>query len=174
MIKNLLLKTFFSLVFIAFFSLGSFGQDISWYKSETPKSTYLVGGGVTFLGFTAKAGVFLNKNFVVGINGEIHRLLSDRNEVGVFGRKYINKNRLSFYVQPGLSYGSFTEWDLGDIHEPNPVKNTKYNTFKINGTGGAELRINQKISVEGDVGVGKILDGGWWAPSIRCSFNVRI
>ena len=154
-------------------SSTSFAQqkDNTLYRENTPTNTFLVGGGFSFFGLNAKSGIFVGNNLLLGINGETHNLLSTRKEVGIFGRKYINKNRLSFFAEMGASYGSFQIWDLDIDHEKPDTE--FYKELKLNGGLGAEIRLTPKISIEGAAGMGKIMNGGWWAPSLRSSVNYR-
>ena len=46
----------------------------------------MLGAGPSYVGGTAKAGVFLNHNIVVGASAEVHDLLSSRKEAGLFAR----------------------------------------------------------------------------------------
>jgi hypothetical protein len=130
----------------------------------------MIGAGPTFFGVNAKGGVFLKKHFMLGASLELHELLSSRKEAGLFLRKYVNSNRISFFAQAGTSYGSFQEWDL-DMDSPSTP--AVYKRLKLNGGAGAEIRITPLISLEGEVGIGRIMNTNWWAPSIRSSINFR-
>ena len=171
-ISRFLCFRMFSVVIILLgLKINAFAQKNEAYKVNTPANTFLVGGGFSFFGLNAKAGMFAGHNILLGINVETHELLSTRKEAGVVGRKYINKNRLSFFAQMGVSYGSFKVWDL-DIDNEKPDSEL-YRTFKINSGLGGEIRLTPKISIEGEAGIGKITNGGWWAPSLRSSVNYR-
>lgn len=152
-------------------------QDKSWLKESTPSGTFLIGGGLNFLGFNAKTGVFLKKDVMVGLEGEVHHFLSTRKEAAVFARKYLNRNRLSFFVQGGVAYGTFELWNFDfDIDTPPAEEKPKsfYKELKLNAAAGGEIKLNRRFSLEGAVGCGKILNSDWWAPSIRTSLNYRI
>ncbi|MCD8540918.1 MAG: hypothetical protein LRY55_14995 [Leadbetterella sp.] len=152
-------------------------QDKSWLKESTPSGTFLIGAGPNFLGFNAKAGTFLKKGVLIGVNAEVHHFLSTRKEAGVFARKYLNSNRVSFFLQGGVGYGNFEVWNFGfDIDKP-PVEREEpyhYRELKLNVTGGGEIKLSRRFGLEGEAGYGKILNSSWWAPSIRASLNYRI
>lgn len=129
-----------------------------------------------FLGINAHVGIFLKHNILVGINGEKHDLFTKRKEAGIFARKYLNANQVTFYLQSGLAYGSFEEIDfwlsrdeLGNKREPLFLQE-----FKINMTAGGEIRLSKLFSLGGEIGTGKIMNSTWWAPSVRSSLNFRI
>lgn len=163
-----------------FFTVASFlltilpaaskAQD-TWYRENTPPHTFLVGAGPTFFGLNAKAGYFLKHNILVGANSELHELFSSRREAGVFGRKYLNSNRLSFFVQAGAAYGKYQAWNW-NIDNPEPSK--LYRSVKLNVMAGGEIRFSKMVSVEGEAGYGRILNTNWWAPSIKSSINIRL
>lgn len=148
-----------------------YAQTEPWYKLPTEHGTVVVGAGPTYVGGTAKAGIFLKQNRVLGISAEFHNLLSTRKEVGIFGRQYLNSNRFSAYLQPGISYGTFESWNLNidDFTEEQ-----KYTTVKLNFSLGGEIRLSKMISLEGEAGIGKLIgvDHGW-VPSVRSSLNIR-
>ncbi|WP_057936399.1 hypothetical protein [Algoriphagus resistens] len=123
------------------------------------------------MGGTAKAGVFLKNNILVGASVEVHDLFSMRKEAGLFARKYINSNRFMVYIQPGLSYGTFKSNNF-DIDAS--TENQELTALKLNFSAGSEIRISEMISFEGEAGIGRVMSANWWAPSIRTSINFRI
>ncbi|REA63792.1 hypothetical protein DSL64_05045 [Dyadobacter luteus] len=151
---------------------SSFGQQAKWYNVPTSPKTLMVGAGPTIFGANLKGGIFLKQHFLVGASIEVHEFLSSRKEAGLFARKYVNSNRLSVFVQVGPSYGSFQEWDF-DMDNKTPGPTPLYRRLKLNGMAGAEIRITQLISIEGELGIGRIMNTNWWAPSIRSSVNLR-
>lgn len=167
--KKYILTSFFcSLIFFQ----NSSAQETKWYNLPTAPKTVMVGAGPTFFGANLKGGIFLKKHFLSGASMEVHELLSSRKEAGVFLRKYVNSNRFSFFIQAGPSYGSFQAWDL-DMDNETPGRPPLYHRLKLNGVAGAEIRITPEISIEGEVGIGRIMNTDWWAPSIRSSINFR-
>jgi hypothetical protein len=167
--KKYILSSFFC---ILLFSLPSSAQEIKWYKLPTAPKTLMVGAGPTFFGANLKGGIFLQKHFLLGGSMEIHELFSSRKEAGFFLRKYVNSNIFSVFLQAGSSYGSFQMWDM-DIDHEKPGTPPLYHRWKLNGVAGAEIRISPLISIEGEVGIGRIMNTDWWAPSIRSSVNFR-
>lgn len=169
------MKFIFSTLFFACLAATSFAQE-KWYRNPTPAGIFMAGAGPTFLGVSAKAGVFTKGNILLGFNGELHELLSSRREAGVFGRKYLNSNRLSFFVQAGVAYGRFQIWDFAalDIDKPNTETPELHRGVKLNGSLGGEIRISRMVSIEGEAGYGRIFNANWWAPSIRSAINIRL
>lgn len=168
--KHILTSFFCTLIFFQ----SSSAQETKWYNLPTAPKTLIIGAGPTFFGANLKGGVFLNKHFLLGGSIEVHELLSSRKEAGVYLRKYVNSNRLSFFIQAGPSYGSFQAWDIHmDIDNETHVTPPLYHRLKLNGVAGAEIRITPLISIEGEVGIGRIMNTDWWAPSIRSSINFR-
>jgi hypothetical protein len=156
------------------FSQSSSAQETKWYNLPTAPKTLMVGAGPTFFGANFKGGIFLKKHLLLGASMEVHELLSSRKEAGVYLRKYVNSNRLSFFIQAGPSYGSFQAWDIHmDIDNEAPGSPPLYHRLKLNGVAGAEIRITPLISIEGEMGIGRIMNTDWWAPSIRSSINFR-
>ncbi len=155
------------------FATASKAQD-AWYRENTPPRTFLIGAGPTFFGLNAKAGYFLKYNILIGASGELHELFSSRREAGVFGRKYLNSNRLSFFVQAGAAYGKYQAWGNWDIDNPEPSNPELYRSMKLNATAGGEIRFSKMVSIEGEAGYGRILNTNWWAPSIKSSINIRL
>ncbi|MDQ6482140.1 hypothetical protein [Dyadobacter sp. LHD-138] len=167
--KKYILTSFFC---ILIFPQSSSAQETKWYNLPTALKTQMIGVGPTFFGVNLKGGIFLKKHFLLGASMEAHELFSSRKEAGVFLRKYVNSNRLSFFIQAGASYGSFQAWDL-DMDNETPGTPPLYYRPKMNGVAGAEIRITPLISIEGEVGIGRIMNTDWWAPSIRSSINFR-
>ena len=132
-----------------------------------------MGAGPTFLGLSAKVGVFAGRNLLLGVNGERHELFSSRREAGVFARKYLNRNRLSFFVQGAAAYGRFQLWNW-DIDRPSDERHELHHGVKLTGSLGGEIRFSKMISIEGEAGYGKIFGAGWWAPSIKSAINIRL
>lgn len=159
----------------SFLGFQSQAQDNEWWKQKSPSGTFVIGAGPNFIGLNAKAGLFLKNNFMLGVNSEVHHFLSTRKEVGVFGRKYLNTNRLSFFVQSGVAYGRFEEWGSFDLDTPPAERKERMEVsgLKINGSGGGEIKLSRRFGLEGEIGIGKILNTQWWAPSIRGSLNYR-
>jgi hypothetical protein len=167
--KKYILILFF---YILIFSQSISAQETKWYNLPTTPKTLIIGAGPTFFGANLKGGIFLKNHFLVGGTMEVHELFSSRKEAGLFARKYINSNRFSVFVQAGPSYGSFQEWDF-DIDNKTPGPTPLYRRLKLNGVAGAEIRITPLISIEGELGIGRIMNTNWWAPSIRSSVNFR-
>lgn len=153
-------------------------QDHKWYKESTAPGTILLGAGPTFVGLNAQAGVFLKHNILVGVNGETHDFFTRRREAGVFAKKYLNKDQLTFYLQGGVTYGTFEEvnWNIDGLRDElgNKREPLSYQDFKLNMTAGGELRFSKLFSISGEFGTGKIMNSTWWAPSVRSSLNFRI
>jgi hypothetical protein len=167
--KKYILILFF---YILIFSQSISDQETKWYNLPTTPKTLIIGAGPTFFGANLKGGIFLKNHFLIGATMEVHELFSSRKEAGLFARKYINSNRFSVFVQSGPSYGSFQEWDF-DIDNKTPGPTPLYRRLKLNGVAGAEIRITPLISIEGELGIGRIMNTNWWAPSIRSSVNFR-
>jgi hypothetical protein len=166
--KKYILTSFLCILFFQ----SSSAQQTSWYNLPTAPKTLMAGAGPTFFGANLKGGIFLKKHFLLGGSMEVHELFSSRKEAGFFMRKYVNSNRLSFFIQAGPSYGSFQMWDM-DIDNEWPGTPPLYHRWKLNGVAGAEIRITPLISIEGEIGIGRIMHTDWWAPSIRSSVNFR-
>lgn len=167
--KRFLLSTLLGI--LPFFQ-SSFAQEMKWYNLPTAPKTLMVGAGPTFFGANLKGGVFVPKHFLLGASMELHEFLSSRKEAGLFVRKYVNINRFSVFLQAGSSYGTFQAWDF-DIDNETPGTSPLYRSWKLNGVAGAEIRISPLISIEGEIGIGRIRNVDWWAPSIRSSVNFR-
>jgi hypothetical protein len=159
------------LLFLITLPLIIHGQE-NWRKVKTPNKTFILGFGPNYFGLNAKIGVFLGNNSVFGINSELHELLSSRREIGCFGRKYLNNNTISMFIQTGLAFGTFKEWDW-DIDNETPGQPELIKSLKINGILGSEVRLTKNFSLEGELGIGKLLNANWWAPSVRGSLNYR-
>jgi hypothetical protein len=168
--KKYILTSFFCILILF---QSSFAQEAKWFNLPTVPKTLMLGAGPTFLGVNVKGGMFLKKHFLVGASVEVHELLSSRKEVGLFARKYLNSNRFSVFVQAGPSYGTFKERDF-DMDNETPGPTPIYRGLKLNAAAGAEIRITPMISIEGELGIGRIMNTNWWAPSIRSSVNFRL
>jgi hypothetical protein len=158
------------------FALGigiSLGQR-EWFREPTPKGTFTVGAGPTFLGLDVKVGGFLTPTVLVGLNGEIHEMLSSRREIGLFARKYVNTGRFSLFVQTGPAYGRFQAWGGWNIDSPPEPTPQLYKAVKLNGMLGGEIRFSRMLSMEASGGVGFIARANWWAPSLKSALNIRL
>lgn len=91
-------KLFTILLLNLLVTFQSFSHSSLWNRQATQKGTFMVGADPTYAGGTAKAGVFLKNNILVGASAEVHDLFAMRKEAGLFARKYINSNRFMVYI----------------------------------------------------------------------------
>ncbi len=98
-------------------------------SSFHPKDTWLVGAGATYLGLTAKGGMFAADQLWLGAEAEITNFLSKRREAGLFSRYYVGKGMMQGFVGAGVSYGYF-RFGSWDIDNPRPTRT--YYSFKLN------------------------------------------
>ena len=136
------------------------------------KNNLLVGGGLTMLGLTAKAGGFVGKRWWVGAEGELHNLLSTRREIGLFTRYYTGERLFNAFIGAGASYGRFQawNWDFDRVLPTPPV----HHSTKLNALIGLELRISKRFSVEGVAKAGQLTTTNWLQPSFQGSVNYYI
>lgn len=169
-----MMKQLVTLIFLSFLTCYSRAQEpVRYYRLGTPPKTILLSFGPTFLGAHAEAGMFLKDNVLIGINAERHELFSSRREAGGFIRRYGKNKNAPFYLQGGLSYGHFKNWDWSDwdtITEPSPL----YKSLKVSGFAGFDLRFFRHFSVGGEAGGGFLLKTIWFQPSVKLSLTCRL
>ena len=149
-------------------------SDSSNQKStfaQHPKGTWLLGVGATYIGLTAKGGAFATNRLWVGAEAEIHDLLTERREVGLFTRYYAGKGKAHLFVGTGVSYGAFKEfsWDIDDYTPPQT-----YHSVKLNALAGLEIHLNRRLSIEGVAKVGWLTQASGFLPSVQGSVNVLL
>lgn len=140
-------------------------------SSFHPKGSWLIGAGATYLGLTAKGGVFAANQLWVGVEAEKHKLFSRRREVGLASRYYFGKGMMHGFVGAGASYGyfRFTSWDF-DNYEPPKI----YHSFKLNALAGAEIHLTRRVSIEGVAKMGWLTEASGCLPSVQGSINVLL
>lgn len=160
-------------------SFGQLGAKIKvddWKAVQSSlhqQNKWLIGAGPTLLGVTAKAGRFIANRTWVGVQGEVHALLSDRREVGVFARYYLwNGGLLSGFSEVGVSYGRFQvwEWDFDNEYPDPPL----YRSPKVSAAFGIEYPLGRIVSLEGVAKFGKLTDVNWVQPSLQGSVNIYL
>gem|GEM_PF-3712622 len=133
------------------------------------RSRKLVGVGATYLGLTAKAGYFPANR--LWAEGELHSLLSDRLEGGIFARYYfLNVTGVSAFALGGVTYGRFQAWDW-DFDDIRPETPTRYHSAKLNAGLGQEISLTRRFALEGVAKIGRLTDANWYQPSLQASLN---
>jgi hypothetical protein len=165
------------------FCTASFGQigaktPVSDWKavsiSQHQKSRWLVGLGPTFLGGTAKAGHFVANRTWIGVEGEIHSLLSSRQEIGPSVRYYVwESSLLSVFAAAGVSYGRFQQYSLFNIDGDRPDPAPYYRT-KFSGALGLDYPLGRRTALEGVLKMGKPVGNHSFQPSLQLSLNVSL
>lgn len=160
----------------------SFGQNVTeenqkdWQAvavAQHQKGKWLVGIGPTFLGGTAKAGRFVANRTWLGVQSEVHYLLSTRVETGVFARYYLwNGGVFSGFSEAGVSYGRFQAWNLNT--DGPQITPPVYWTPKVNMALGIEIPIGRWVSLEGVAKAGRLIATNWVQPSFQGSINVYL
>ncbi len=140
-------------------------------SSFHPKGSWLLGAGATFLGLTAKGGVFAADQLWLGVEVERHKLFSTRQEIGFVPRYYVGKSRMHGFAGAGVSYGYFRT-DSWDFDNPRPPK--IYHSVKLNTLAGAEVHLTRRISIEGVAKMGWLTEASGWLPSVQGSINVLL
>ncbi|NBA84603.1 hypothetical protein GVN16_02470 [Emticicia sp. CRIBPO] len=169
MMKQLVLLILLSL----FTSYTKAQESAGYYRQGTPPKTVLLSVGPTLIGVHADAGIFLKDNLLIGVNAERHEFLSSRREAGGFIRRYGKEKNAPLYLQAGLSYGHFKNWDWSDwdtLTELSPL----YKSFKASGFAGFDLRISKQFSIGGEAGGGFLLKTTWFQPSLKLSLTCRL
>lgn len=165
------------------FCTVSFGQigakiPVSDWKavsvSQHQKGRWLVGLGPTLLGGTTKAGRFVANRTWIGVEGEIHSLLSSRQEIGPSVRYYVRESSLlSVFAAAGVSYGRFQQYSLFDIDGDRPDPAPYYRT-KFSGALGLDYPLGRRTSLEGVLKMGKPIGIYGLQPSLQLSLNVSL
>lgn len=97
-----------------------------------------------------KAGYAFKDNVLAGVFTEHQSLFTVRNEIGVFGRKYmLNKRRVTFYLHGGASIGNYKTWTWGweKFNREERRAEKSFNALKFIGGGGVNWRLGDRISL---------------------------
>lgn len=91
---------------ILFLLLGHLAAGQSVKKNEFMMEV----GSLPPLIVNMKVGWAVQENTIAGIFLEHHSLFTRSSEIGIFGRKYMNSKRFTFYLQGGVSAGHYDTW----------------------------------------------------------------
>ncbi len=123
-----------------------------------------------------KGGYAIQENAVAGIFMEHHSLFTTSEEIGVFGRKYMNSKRFTFYFHGGISAGRYNSWLWGDedlLLRGRTDTDDKYKALKYVGGGGISFRLNETFSVGHEATLGISNYKGNIFPSFLFTVNCR-
>jgi|GEM_PF-2291304 len=126
--------------------------------------------------FNLKAGYALKENAVAGIFVEHHTLFTESDEIGIFGRKYMNNKRFTFYFHGGISAGRFDPWLWGDedlLLRGRENSDIQYKAMKFIGGGGINFRLNETLSFGNEATLGISNYKGNVFPSLLFTVNYR-
>lgn len=154
----------------------TFGQtgnkDKDWRvisKAYHQKDQWLIGGGCTLLGLTAKAGKFVANRTWVGLSGELTALSESRIEAGVFSRYYLWAGGLaSGFAEAGVSYGRFREFVDSDSVRPPRLSYSP----KLTAGFGLEIPLHRQVALEGVAKIGRLTETNWVQPGFQGSLNI--
>ncbi|NEU70327.1 hypothetical protein [Spirosoma agri] len=99
----------------------------------------------------------------LGVEGEIHSLLTERREAGLFGRYYLWNGGFVGFTEVGLSYGRFQQ---RSIFADPPLDYPLYRTTKLSAAFGLAYLVGRRVSLEGVFKVGKASGTDWIQPSL--------
>ncbi|GAB3747101.1 hypothetical protein [Spirosoma pomorum] len=132
------------------------------------KGQWLVGGGGSVVGLTAKAGKFVANRTWIGLSGEATVFSEARLELGAFARYYLWEGGfLSGFAEAGVSYGQFRE--ILDSDDVGPARHLY--SPKLTAGFGIELPIYRRVSLEGVSRLGQLTAANWVQPSFQGSIN---
>ena len=172
-----IMKSAYTLLFITFsVTIGQAQTETEFPIKEKvnsfhPEGSWLLGAGATYLGLTAKGGVFAADQLWVGAEAEKHNFLSERREVGLASRYYVGKGRMHGFLGTGVSYGyfKFDSWVIDNYEQPKT-----YHSIKLNTLAGAEIHLTRHISIEGVAKMGWLTEASGYLPSVQGSINVLL
>lgn len=132
------------------------------------KGQWLIGGGGTVFGATAKAGTFVADRTWIGLSGEATIFSEARLELGAFARYYLWEGGfVSGFTEAGVSYGKFRELlDSDDVGPPRLAYSPK-----LTAGFGLELPIYRRVSLEGVARIGQLTKTNWIQPSFHGTIN---
>jgi hypothetical protein len=114
-------------------------------------------GVLPALAVNGKAGYAIFPNTLIGVEFTSQLLITQRNEIGVFGRRYLLQKRFDVYLQGGVSYGHYRPFNLG-LDRPKTkfeVRNyDPFNAVKLTGGGGISHRINHRLAIGAETALG--------------------
>lgn len=124
-----------------------------------------------------KAGYAIRDNVVAGIFTEHQRIFTERNEIGIFGRKYmLNKRRVTFYLHGATSLGRYKPWSWGweKFNREQTRADKSFNALKFIGGGGVNWRLSDRISLGHEATLGATNYKGHIFASSLFTFSYRL
>lgn len=140
--------------------LAIISVNLSYAQSDNhfdKKDIMLELGVLPAFAVNGKVGYALFPNTLIGVEFTSQLLLTQRNEIGVFGRKYLLQKRFDVYLQGGVSYGHYKPLNFWLDRPQTKIEDRKYDPFnavKLTGGGGISHRINHRFSIGAETAIG--------------------
>lgn len=157
--------------------------QVSYAQDEAPEKYFNKGEVLVELGvlpafaLNAKVGYTFAPNAIVGVELTSQLLFTQRNEIGIFGRKYLFNNRFNVYLQGGVSYGYYRPWDLRiDFPERklDEIETAPFSAVKLSGGGGVSYRVNQNLAIGNEALMGFTNHRNHYFPTFLFTANYKL
>lgn len=161
---------------VRLFILFVFAGHLAAGQSVGKGDLMLEVGGLPPFMLNIKGGYAIKENAVAGIFLEHHALFTNSEEIGIFGRKYMNSKRFTFYFHGGISAGRYDSWLWGDedlLFRGRLDTDEKYKALKYVGGGGISFRLNETLSFGNEATLGISNYKGNIFPSFLFTVNCR-